>query len=84
MPRREPSDTSIHPAIFGTAPIVSLKGWKEENMVKEPNGDDENIEEMDEKDLFLKLVEVSTQNGITRKELYEIVKHALKVTSKKN
>ena len=84
MPEREPSVTSTHPKIFGPAPVRSIKEWKEEKMVKEPNGDDENIEDMDEKDLFLKLVEVSTQNGITRKELYEIVKHALKVTSKKH
>jgi hypothetical protein len=53
-------------------------------MVKEPTEDDENIQEMDEKDLFLKLVQISTQDGITRKELFEIVEHAIKVTSKKD
>ncbi|MFP5260513.1 MAG: hypothetical protein ACLGJB_01240 [Blastocatellia bacterium] len=41
MPEREPSDTPVHSAIFGSAPVVGLKEWKEDKMVKEPDGDDE-------------------------------------------
>jgi tetratricopeptide (TPR) repeat protein len=83
MPKREPSDTPIQ-SNSGPAPVQSIEKWKEEKMVKEPTEDDENIQEMDEKDLFLKLVQISTQDGITRKELFEIVEHAIKVTSKKD
>jgi hypothetical protein len=85
MPEREPSDTPtpVQSKASRPASVRSLEKWKEQKMVKEPTNDDENIEEMDEKDLFLKLVQVSTQDNITRKQLYEIVKHAIKVTSKK-
>ena len=34
MPERKPSDTRIHSAIFGSAPVVNLKEWKEDNMVR--------------------------------------------------
>ena len=81
MPEPVASDT-LALSESGPASVRSLQKWKEQKMVKEPK-DDENIEEMDIKDLFLKLVQVSTQDSITRKELFEIVKHAIKVTSKK-
>jgi hypothetical protein len=86
MPEREPSDTPtpVQSKASRPASVRSLEKWKEQKMVKEPTNDDENIEEMDEKDLFLKLVQVSTQDNITRKQLYEIVRHAIKVTSKKD
>jgi tetratricopeptide (TPR) repeat protein len=81
LPEREASDAPVRSRLLGSAPVVDYQKWKEKKMVKEPNGDEENIEEMDVKDLFLKLVQISTQDGITRKKLYQIVKYALKVTS---
>jgi hypothetical protein len=86
MPQREPSDTSTHPAIFGPAPVIGLKEWKEENMVKEPNGDDknnevENIDEMEEKDLIVKLMYLTTQEGKNLNRLRKLVAYAVKVFS---
>ncbi|MFP5261016.1 MAG: hypothetical protein ACLGJB_03820 [Blastocatellia bacterium] len=87
MPQREahePSATSAHPAIFGPAPVQGLKEWKENKMVKEPNGDDkdaENLDEMEEKDLIVKLMYLTTQEGKNVNRLRKLVAYAIKVFS---
>jgi tetratricopeptide (TPR) repeat protein len=85
MPERELSATRTHPAIFGSAPVTGLKEWKEEKMVKEPNGDDkndaENLDEMEEKDLIVKLMYLTTQEGKNVNRLRKLVAYAIKVFS---
>jgi hypothetical protein len=84
MTEREPSDTSIHSRIFGPAPIVSLKGWKEEKMVKEPNGNDEELpEDMSVQQMAMKIIELITKNKEDEGKLRDLLDHALKLYSKK-
>jgi hypothetical protein len=64
----------------GQAQIFDLQKWKDK-MVKEPNGEHEDVKNMDEKDLFLKLMQLSTQDDITRKKLLKLVEYAMKVIS---
>jgi len=62
------------------AKVFSYLDWKNK-MVKEPNSETEDIKDMDEKDLFLKLVQIATEDNITRKKLFKIVENAIKVVS---
>lgn len=85
MPQREPSDTSAHPAIFGPAGVRSLQKWKEEKMVKESNGDDDkNLDEMNDKDLFMEIMRVASQDFITSKKLRKMVDAIKKIASEKD
>jgi tetratricopeptide (TPR) repeat protein len=81
MPLREPSATSAHTAIFGDAPVVSLKEWKENKMVKEPNGNDDetNPDKMSEQDMVLKLIQMVTTGEGDEKKIRELLKSALKI-----
>lgn len=83
MPKREarqPSDTPVHSGIFGPAPVVSLKEWKEEKMVKEPNGDDDiNPDKMGEQDMVMKLIQMLTTGEGDEKKIRELLKSALKI-----
>jgi tetratricopeptide (TPR) repeat protein len=83
MPRREPrvpSDTRTHSAIFGSAPVVGLKEWKEEKMVKEPNGDDDiNPDKMSEQDMVMKLIQMLTTGEGDEKKIRELLKSAFKI-----
>jgi hypothetical protein len=84
MPQREPSDTSIHPAIFGSAPVVGLKEWKEEKMVKEPNGDDEELpKDMSVQQMAMKIIELITKNKDDESKLRDLLEQAMKIYSKK-
>jgi tetratricopeptide (TPR) repeat protein len=80
MPERKPSATSVHSAIFGPAPVVGLKGWKEGKMVKEPNGEteDENVDAMDDKDLLATLIQIAAREDIDEEKLRDVVKYAIK------
>jgi tetratricopeptide (TPR) repeat protein len=80
MPKRKPSDTRTHSAIFGPAPVVGLKEWKEENMVKEPNGDDDiNLDKMSEQDMVMKLIQMLTTGEGDEKKIRELLKSAFKI-----
>jgi tetratricopeptide (TPR) repeat protein len=84
MPQREPSATRTHPAIFGPAPVRSLEKWKEKKMVKEPNGEDKiDTKKMSERELILKIIELSSNENITEGELREILDAVIKITSKR-
>ena len=85
LPKREPSATPVHSAIFGPAPVVSLKEWKEEKMVKEQNGDDDkDLDEMNDKDLFMEIMRVASQDFITSKKLRKMVDALKKIASEKD
>jgi len=54
-------------------------------MVKEQNDEpnDENIDEMDRKDLLVKLLELTTVEDIDEEKLRKVVKYTLEVMTKK-
>jgi hypothetical protein len=81
LPEREASDTSIQ-TNPGSTPVVSLEDWKKK-MVKD-NGEDKNIDEMSDKDIFMEILHLSSQQTITRKELQQILDAIKKITSKKD
>jgi tetratricopeptide (TPR) repeat protein len=80
LPERERPESTRRSPFFQPSDVTSLEDWKNK-MVKEPNGENEDIKNMDEKDLFLKLMQLSTQDDITRKKLLKLVEYAIKVTS---
>ena len=78
MPIAEASSNSVQEE---SAKVFSLLDWKEK-MGKEPNGEKiEEIENMDEKDLMVKLLYLATHDGVTEKKLRKVVEYALKVFS---
>ena len=86
MPEREPTATSTHPAIFGPAPVQGLKEWKEEKMVKEPNGngEDENVDEMDFNELIVKLLQLTAHEEADEKKVRKVVKAAIEIMKGKD
>jgi hypothetical protein len=84
MPEREPSDSPTHLAIFGSAPVQSLKEWKEDKMVKEPNGEDENVDEMDFNELIVKLLQLTAYEGVDEKKVRKVVKSAIEIMKGKD
>ena len=83
LPEREASDTSIQLEVSQPRPVSSLQKWKEEKMVKEPNGDDKiDTKRMSERELILKIIELSSNENITEEELREILDAVVKITSK--
>ena len=53
-------------------------------MVKQPNDEpDENLDQMDRKDLLVKLLELTTKDDVDEDKLRKIVKHAVKVMTDK-
>ena len=64
------------------ASVTVLKAWKEGKMVKEPNGDEKKDEEMDDRDVFMEIMRLSSQQGMSSKRLWEILEAVRKVTSK--
>jgi hypothetical protein len=80
IPEREASDTSIQSELSGPAPVFSLEKWKEEKMVKEPNGEteDENVDEMDDKDLLATLIQIAARDDVDEEKLRDVVKYAIK------
>jgi tetratricopeptide (TPR) repeat protein len=78
MPIAESSSTSVQEE---SAKIFSLLEWKEK-MGKEPNGEKiEELENMNERDLMVKLLYLATHDGVTEKKLRKVVEYALKVFS---
>jgi tetratricopeptide (TPR) repeat protein len=84
LPKREASDT---PILQTRAQIFSLEKWKEEKMVKEPNGDDEiddiDVDKMSEQDMVLRLIEMLTTGKGDEKKIRKLLKAGLKIFSEK-
>lgn len=64
------------------ASVTVLEAWKEGKMVKEPNGDEKKDEDMDDRDVFMEIMRLSSQQGMSSKRLWEILEAVRKVTSK--
>ena len=64
------------------ASVTVLKAWKEGKIVKEPNGDEKKDKEMDDRDAFMEIMRLSSQQGMSSKRLWEILEAVRKVTSK--
>ncbi len=76
-------ESSPSPIQKGSARVLSYMDWTK-NMVKEPNGDDEkDIESMSDKDIFFEIMNLTSEDDITRKQLQEILNAVRKITSKK-
>jgi tetratricopeptide (TPR) repeat protein len=84
LPEREPSDTPSTPIQRGRARLFSLEKWKEEKMVKEPNGEDENVDAMDFNELIVKLLQLTAYEGVNEKKVRKIVKLAIEVMKEKD
>jgi tetratricopeptide (TPR) repeat protein len=84
LPERIYDTDKYSPNPFQTqASVVSLEKWKSK-MVKEPNGandNDENLDEMDEKDLIVKLLQLTAYEGVDEKKLRKVVEYAKQVMS---
>jgi hypothetical protein len=67
------------------ATVTSLLEWKNK-MVKEPNGEEENenIEEMNDKDMIVKLLQLTAHEGVDENKLRKVLKYAIKVFSEPN
>ena len=77
-------ESSPSPIKQGRARVLSYMDWIN-NMVKEQNDEpnDENIDEMDRKDLLVKLLELTTVEDIDEEKLRKVVKYTLEVMTKK-
>ena len=53
-------------------------------MVKEPNGEDENLDEMDFNELIVKLLQLTTHEELSEKKLRKVVKSAIKIIEEKD
>jgi hypothetical protein len=85
LPERELGDNPISP-FSKPAGVVSLKDWKKK-MVKEPNGNnakDELPENMTEKDMIIKLLQLTAYEGVNEAKLRKVLEYALKVMSDPN
>ena len=67
----------------GRARIFDLQKWKDK-MVKEPNGEDENLDEMDFNELIVKLLQLTTDEEVSEKKLRKVVKSAIKILNEKD
>jgi tetratricopeptide (TPR) repeat protein len=76
----EASDTCIQSEPSDSRPVVSLEEWKEQKMVKEPNGG-EKFNNMTEKDLVIKIFQMAAEEGMTWKKLRKIIDYIDKVYS---
>ncbi len=65
------------------AEVLDLQAWREK-MVKEPNGEDENLDEMDFNELIVKLLQLTTHEELSEKKLRKVVKSAIKIIEEKD
>jgi tetratricopeptide (TPR) repeat protein len=68
----------------GPARVLNYAEWKKK-MVKEPNGDEQDtqdLEEMSDKDIFLEIMHLTSQDEITRQQLEKILEAVQKITAK--
>jgi hypothetical protein len=64
--------------------ISAIADWKKKKMVKEPNGEDENVDQMDFNELIVKLLQLTAVEGISERKIRKIVKLAIEVVKEKN
>lgn len=76
------SEKSYRSPFHQQASVTVLKAWKEGKMVKEPNGDEKKDEAMDDRDVFMEIMRLSSQQGMSSKRLWEILEAVRRVTSK--
>jgi hypothetical protein len=62
------------------ARVLDYINWKKK-MGKKPNGDQKNDDEMDDRDVFMEIMRLSSQPGMTSKKLWQILEAVRKVTS---
>ena len=60
------------------ARVLSYVDWKKK-MVKEPNGDEKKLDEMNDKDLFMELMRVASDESLTSKQLRKMVDAVKKI-----
>jgi hypothetical protein len=53
-------------------------------MVKQQNGEDENVDEMDYNELIVKLLQLTAQEDVSEKKVRKIVKLAIEVMKEKD
>jgi tetratricopeptide (TPR) repeat protein len=82
LPERKsgPGQASFVPKEEAT--VTSLLEWKNK-MVKEPNGEEENenIEEMNDKDMIVKLLQLTAHEGVDENKLRKVLRYAMKIFS---
>ncbi len=86
LPERERLESTRRSPFFQPGEVTSLKDWKNK-MVKEPNGDngdEKNLDEMNDKDLFMELMRVASDDFITSKKLRKMVDAIKKIASEKD
>ena len=64
------------------ARIINLQQWKMK--MGKDNGEETNIDDMSDKDIFMEIMHLTSQETITRKELQQILDAVKKITSKKD
>lgn len=77
----EPSPATSAPVKSGRARVLSLKDWKKK-MVKE--NDEKDLDEMNDKDLFMEIMRVASQDSITSKKLRKMVDAIKKIASEED
>ena len=85
LPERERPESTRRSPFFQPSNVTSLEDWKNK-MVKEPNGengDEINIDEMSDKDILFEIMNLTSEDDITREQLKEILDAVRKITSKK-
>lgn len=86
LPERERPESKRRSPFFQPSEVTSLKDWKNK-MVKEPNGDngdEKNLDEMNDKDLFMELMRVASDDSITSRKLRKMVDAIKKIASEKD
>jgi hypothetical protein len=77
LPEREPTDTPIQQV---RERVLSYSDWKNK-MVKEPNGENdfnENVDDMDDRDLLATLIQIAAKDDVDEEKLRDVVKYAIK------
>jgi len=77
-----PSPVSVSSEPKQPARILDYLDWKKK--MGKDNGEDQNIDDMSDKDIFMEIMHLTSQEAITRKELQQILDAVKKITSKKN
>ncbi len=86
LPERERPESTRGRPFFQPSEVTSLKDWKNK-MVKEPNGgngDEKNLDEMNDKDLFMELMRVASDDSITSRKLRKMVDAIKKIATEKD
>jgi hypothetical protein len=79
LPERS-TDRSARNPFHQAASVIKLQEWKKK-MGKEPNGE-KNINEMDDKEVFMEIMRLCSKHEISSSKLREILEAVRKVSSK--